>query len=453
MNWKLFVCLASAALLFAPTGAWGTPDTGVSLPDCMLCYKHGPERNVIVVEKSTQSLFVYSNYQPKPLEHYTVTTGRKKGQKEREGDMKTPEGIYFFRRVLTGDQLPKVDDYGEKAFTMNYPNPVDRKEDRLGSGIWLHGAHDSNKTTNPNNSRGCVVMQNGDIIKVAKYLFLNQTPIIVYDKIRFETEANLRKKRDRLIGYIKDWKTNWENKNIDGYIRYYDSDYRQDGMDVKAFKSYKNLLNKKYRFIKVSLSDINLFGYKDYFVVFFHQLYISDINHFYNKKIQYWRIYDNISRIADEYTFRLPGINKFEVSKGNYVSINKFRKDYLRTMKEGTLSIEPHTLRLRKLSVFKEKVTLKLGGSTCRDLKVIPVLRTGQESGGQYITLEGVTLRDGVPEGYKGGVSLDRNPTNVVIKKTEEQSLRSLTLFLVGRGEKLQQIVTYFLDNQTSGSR
>ena len=154
-------------------------DREQNIPDCLLSYQFGPEQHILVVEKSTQNLFVYSNYSTEPVESFKITSGKNHGPKMEEGDMRTPEGIYFFKSILYGEDLPKTGDYGEKAFTLNYPNPIDRKDSKDGSGIWLHGAFDGEKIGIPNNSRGCVVMKNEDLIRLSSYIFLNRTPICI----------------------------------------------------------------------------------------------------------------------------------------------------------------------------------------------------------------------------------------------------------------------------------
>lgn len=416
------------------------------IPDCLLSYRFGPEQHVLVVEKSTQTLLVYNNYKPEPVDRFTITSGKATGPKLEEGDLRTPEGLYFARRILTGDELPKVEDYGDKAFTLNYPNPVDHLENRGGSGIWLHGAFAEDKTHSPNNSRGCVVMQNGDLVKVSRYIYLNKTPVCIYDKIRYDTVENIAKKRDRFIEGMKQWKSNWETKDIDNYITYYHPRYRSGKMNRDQFKNYKNNLNKTYKFIKVTLSEINLYRYKNYYVVTFNQLYISDRNHFYNKKIQYWVDSPRTAQIVDEYTFPLPAIQRFELNRGNFVSIDKFRRDYLRQLEASTMRIQPASVQLTGLSVEGRTVTLKLNLTSGRNLKVVPVLRMEEGGTSQYTTLEGIKLQGGIPQDYDRAVSLDRGTANVVFKKNKDSKLQSLTLFLVNRDNKPEQIVTYFIN-------
>ncbi|UCH93295.1 MAG: L,D-transpeptidase family protein [Candidatus Aminicenantes bacterium] len=426
----------------------GTLTAGRQIPDCLLSYQFGPEQHIVIVEKSTQSLFIYSNYQAEPLETFKVTSGKNHGPKLEEGDMKTPEGIYFFKRILSGAELPKTDDYGDKAFTLNYPNPIDKKENKEGSGIWLHGAFEEEKINFPNNSRGCVVMKNPDLIKVSKYIFLDQTPICIYNKIKYETIENIRKKRERLINYLKEWKEHWENKNIDRYTGYYEKDFFYSGMNLDQFKAYKRRLNKLYRFIKVILSDINIYAFKNYFVVTFKQLYISDKNHFYNKKIQYWMDYEDKGRIADESGFQLPPPTKFEISKGNYITIDEFRKDYLKQIKTETIAVSPHEIHLRNISIFGQTVKLFLTRSgSARNLKVIPVLRMENRDSTRFQSLPGIPLNGGVPRDYSRGILLEKRETTVVMTKEKDFGLKSLTLFLVNSQDKHEQIITYFFNH------
>jgi murein L,D-transpeptidase YafK len=453
LNSCLILVLLLASVFVPVTMALPLP-AEEKLPDCMLSYRYGPEQFVIVVEKSTQSLYVYSNYNAKPVETFKITSGKKNGQKHEEGDLKTPEGIYFFQRILVGDQLPKVDDYGEKAFTLNYPNPVDKKEKRNGSGIWLHGAFADDKTENPNNSRGCVVMQNGDLVRVSKYLFLNKTPICIYNKINYDTIDNISRRRDLLIGKLKTWKEDWETKNIDKYISHYDQRFRYRRMNVPQFKAYKENLNKRYKFIRVLLSDVNIYGFKNYHVVTFNQLYLSDINHFYSKKIQYWwgDGLESLTRIAGEKTVPLPQPAKFEITKGNYMTPNQFRKQYFAQLKRNTQNIATHDFRIKNISIINNTIKFVLRRpASAQGLKVIPVLRLEHQNDDsiRYRSLEGISLKNGMPQDYSEGIAMKDVNTTIVMEKDEEYKLKRLTLVMVDGNNDFEQIITYFLNKDT----
>src|SRR3954471_10593438 len=64
---------------------------------------------VILVDKKTSNLHVceYVDGAYKILRTYHATLGQVKGDKEDEGDLKTPEGIYTFKHRMTAPQLQR----------------------------------------------------------------------------------------------------------------------------------------------------------------------------------------------------------------------------------------------------------------------------------------------------------------------------------------------------------
>jgi len=420
----------------------------------MLSYQFGPQQHVLVVEKSSHTLFVFSNYQAEPLAQFVITTGRKAGQKQYEGDMRTPEGIYFFRRLITGDELPKTDDYGEKAFTMNYPNPIDRFESRSGSGIWLHGAFDREKTDNPNNSRGCVVLSNQDIIKLSPYIGLIETPIVIYDTIEYVSVDSVKGKRDRFISYLTHWKQAWESKDMKNYINSYSPGFYYSGMNLKEFKAYKKRLNNTYRFIKVQLSKINLYQFNNYYMVMFDQLYVSDRNHFRHKKIQYWKANDNRPLIAGEFSQSLPGVNTIQVAGGKHISLSRFRKEYLagkhrerKIVIPKGINYRPGTINLKNILVEGNSIKLSLDQKGLnQNTRVIPVLLLKNKDKTHYSTLPGIQLKEGVPQDYYRGIRVMGSKNSVSMQKQEGFNLKSITLFVINKNDSFEQIITYFLN-------
>lgn len=417
------------------------------IPECMLNYKFGKEQYTLIADKTTQTLYVYSNYSSQPLEKIIITSGKKTGRKKVEGDLKTPEGIYFFTRILNGEQLPTYDDYGDKAFTMNYPNPIDKLEKRNGSGIWLHGAHDPSKTTSPTNSRGCVVMKNSDLMKISRYIFVAQTPIIIYDKIIYDTAENIIKKREEVINHIKYWKESWEDKRINDYIGCYLGSFKYKGKSLNWFKQYKNNLNKSYKFIRVFLSNVQLVGFKNYFAAMFNQLYISDRNHFYSKKLQYWKFFNSRKpSLVSEKSYSLPGINRFELKKGNYVSINEFRRSVTHDLKKSFVNISPSTVYVKDLALTNSEVSLTLDRIGRKSSEAVIPVFSFKKSGSQiFRSINGVPLSGGIPSEYSGALKMKSNRLNIKVPKEKDETVRSLTVFII-RNNTIGQIITYFMD-------
>lgn len=441
---------------------------GDEIPACMLNYRFGPEVHLLVVDKSTHTLFVYSNYSSKPLTQFRVTTGKNKGQKQFEGDSKTPEGIYFFTRIINEPELPKIEDYGEKAFVTDYPNPFDRSEKRNGSGIWLHGAHDPEKTSTPNNSRGCVVMSNEDLTKVSKYIYLNLTPLCIYERIPLVPEQEIIARRQKFLDLLSRWKQNWEEKDTDAYISHYDERFTGDGMGREAFRRHKDQLNKRYRYIRVLLNNLSVYAHDGYNLALFNQVYLSDQNLFHNHKIQYWVRQNRGERLAilDEKSRRLPAPDRIEVDEGNWVTIHQFRsitEKKLLSRKEPvpgepaaapprTPSRYPVQLRcpaIEKLSLSSasdSSLLLELNFvNHSEDWRFIPVLTAVQEKQIRYISLEGISLKEGIPSAPHQGVPLKSSTHRFTLPLPLESTPRSLTVFLSDRDGRIRQIVTSML--------
>ena len=106
---------------------------------------------VLVVDKSQQKLFVYDGEKRGLLREIVCTTGQAKGDKLVEGDLRTPEGVYFIeRRIENGLDFEL---YGGQALVLNFPNPVDKAAQKTGYGIWIHGR---GRLIVPRDTRGCV---------------------------------------------------------------------------------------------------------------------------------------------------------------------------------------------------------------------------------------------------------------------------------------------------------
>ena len=100
---------------------------------------HAEQKHALVVDSRRSRLYVFANAHGPPalLADYYVTLGKNGIEKTREGDQKTPLGVYHVTANLPRKKL--TDFYGAGAFPINYPNEWDRRKGRNGHGIWLHG--------------------------------------------------------------------------------------------------------------------------------------------------------------------------------------------------------------------------------------------------------------------------------------------------------------------------
>lgn len=159
----LFVLLLGASRAYAD-GWQPVLNAHSRLPGLFLAVDKGEQRTYFVrPENSTLE-----------KEGLVCTTGRKDGDKQKEGDLKTPEGVYFI-----GDRIRQKLDYtlyGNTAFALNYPNPMDRLRGKTGYGIWIHGR---GTPITPKLTRGCVALQNPRMDALHEHISIHQTPVLI----------------------------------------------------------------------------------------------------------------------------------------------------------------------------------------------------------------------------------------------------------------------------------
>ncbi|WP_374078599.1 murein L,D-transpeptidase family protein [Bdellovibrio bacteriovorus] len=259
-------------------------------------------RYVFLVDKEQRKLTVFerNGEKIKKVEEYPADIGKMGGNKTKRDDHKTPEGIYFLEQRLSQPKIP-FSLYGALAFTTNYPNLFDQREKKTGSGIWLHAIPDSVPLTR--GSRGCVVVRNDVIKKLADYIKLRETPILIFDHVNYLPKEDHEKRRVELNTFIEGWRQAWENQDIEKYMGFYDQDFKAPGFNYKSWKNHKANLKSKYEFIKVHLSQPYIVQHNEQLLVKTLQRYESDKHVDYGVKTIYaLKSGDTYKIIREEWT-------------------------------------------------------------------------------------------------------------------------------------------------------
>jgi murein L,D-transpeptidase YafK len=236
---------------------------------------HRPEKGseyVILVDKSAQKVFVYSWHDlSRPLRIYACSTGENPGPKTRQNDKRTPEGIYFFTHSYLKKDLSPI--YGVRAFPIDYPSPMDRKEGNGGYGIWFHG---TDKPLVPNDSNGCIVLENGNIEEMASYITLNDTPVVICAKIEMKDRDKVEKEKREMLKIIETWRRDWEGENIERYMSRYGKSFTLDGRNWSQYKAYKTMLAERYAQIMVDVENVWLLKHGGTVLAKFDQNYRTE---------------------------------------------------------------------------------------------------------------------------------------------------------------------------------
>lgn len=129
----------------------------------------------VVVDKAREELLVLKENDDyfDVIRSYKISLGGKTGAKEKEGDLKTPEGLYKIVEIKEDAELPTM--YGPRAFVLNYPNSFDEAHGRTGGGIWLHGSGKGSKTPD---TKGCVELDDWNIVELGEWIGVDTTVAI-----------------------------------------------------------------------------------------------------------------------------------------------------------------------------------------------------------------------------------------------------------------------------------
>jgi len=241
---------------------------------------------VLLVDKEKRKLSVFerNGEQVNLVQEYPADIGAAGGNKTKRDDHKTPEGIYFLERKLTSPAIP-FSLYGDMAFTTNYPNLFDQRENKTGSGIWLHAVPDTVPLTR--GSRGCVVVRNEVIKKLEDFIKLKETPILIFDHVNYVSKDEHTKIRKEMTAFVESWRQSWEDQDIDKYMTYYNPDFKAPGFNFNSWKAHKKNLKSKYEFIKVHLSQPYIVAHNKMLLVKTLQRYESNMHTDYGVKTIY----------------------------------------------------------------------------------------------------------------------------------------------------------------------
>ncbi len=250
------------------------------------------QKHVIVVDVPASRLYVFAN-ENGTLRRVTdqyVSSGKNGARKLREGDQRTPVGVYFVTGRISPATLP--DFYGSGALPINYPNEWDMRLGRTGYGIWIHGVPTDTYSRAPQASDGCIAVANSDMESLFGIVPNSNAPVIITDGVRWVQPDLIRSRQREVRTMLESWRRDWESLSFERYARHYSRSFVSDGMGRVAWLQKKRRINAAKSYINVDFSNLSAFAYpgeQDLLVVTFDQSYRSSNFNDKSKKRQYWR--------------------------------------------------------------------------------------------------------------------------------------------------------------------
>lgn len=151
--------------------------------------------------------------------------------KVKEGDGKTPIGVYFIQKNLPGATLPDL--FGAGALTLNYPNAVDAMRNKTGSGIWLHGTPSAQYSRAPEATDGCVVLSNPEMENLLTLSGWRMTPVIIADKLDWIPAGQKPAAYADFKPRLDQWLSDRQGADADRLKTHYSPRFERDALDLE----------------------------------------------------------------------------------------------------------------------------------------------------------------------------------------------------------------------------
>lgn len=167
-----------------------------------------------------------------------MSIGQNGDGKQRNGDRKTPLGIYFVTEQLDTSRMHEK--YGITAFTLDYPNALDRRMQRTGDGIWVHGVDRRGGERPAWDTDGCIALPNENLAALEGDFLPNVTPVLISRDLAWAPRRQVDELRRELDAVVSLWVDSQRNGDIHSYLTLYDDDFRHWGMNKTEWIAFRS---------------------------------------------------------------------------------------------------------------------------------------------------------------------------------------------------------------------
>lgn len=220
-------------------------------------------RHAIAVDASRSRLYLFEN-RPSGLTlvaDYYTSVGKAGVSKTAQGDQRTPLGVYYITSHLEARLL--TDFYGSGALPINYPNVLDTRRGKTGSGIWLHGTPPNQFSRAPLASDGCLVMANPDLVNLIRRVEVGVTPVVIAPQLQW-VDARSAKAAGKLFDdTLQAWRSAKVAGNLERVMSFYTHDFNSYG---KTREQWSGVLRSELSRLQgrdVELKDVSYLRWTD----------------------------------------------------------------------------------------------------------------------------------------------------------------------------------------------
>lgn len=221
-------------------------------------------RHAIAVDASRSRLYLFENTGRglRLVADYYASVGKLGTEKETEGDQRTPLGVYYITSRLSDKQL--ADLYGSGALPLNYPNALDLRRGKTGSGIWLHGTPSGQFSRAPQATDGCVAIANPDLRRILDTVEPRSTPVVIARQLQWVAPQGVLVDRQAFSQVLDDWRDAKAGGDLQRLLGFYAFDFQ--GTRDQSIAQWQDSLKADIRNLRgrqLQLKDLSLLYWHD----------------------------------------------------------------------------------------------------------------------------------------------------------------------------------------------
>lgn len=249
------VCYAFLLLvhLSAQAAAERLPAYLIRLPESV--------ESVFIAETTTASFHHFEHLDGDRIRHRGDTymsIGQNGDHKQKSGDRKTPLGIYFVTEQLDTSRMHEK--YGYTAFTLDYPNALDLKRQRTGTGIWVHGVDRRGGQRPRHDTDGCIALPNDDLAELESNFEPNVTPVLISRTMEWATPGQIDELGHDLEAVVRRWVESLQRGDLHTFLSLYDEDFQHWGMNKKEWVAFQTQTLSSRPLVSITIADLLLLG-------------------------------------------------------------------------------------------------------------------------------------------------------------------------------------------------
>ncbi len=220
-------------------------------------------RHAIAIDTSRARLYLFENTAQGVtlIADYYISVGKSGIEKEEEGDLRTPLGVYYVTSNLDPKSLK--DFYGAGALPINYPNPYDMRRGKTGRGIWLHGTPPHQFARAPKATDGCVVLANPDLIRIIKTVEVRTTPVVIAPSIKWVAANSVHPDNRRFSDVLQAWRAAKASGDLERMLSFYTPDFQLNGKTLAESTPLIKVELGRSRGKEVEMKDLSFLRWTD----------------------------------------------------------------------------------------------------------------------------------------------------------------------------------------------